>query len=872
MLDAATDLTLRRPGLALAGAVVALALAGLALARMRPETDVAAIVRTPAGATLARASETFGLEEEAFILVELPDEETPEDPARLAAFADALVAELEDSGRFADVRSGMPLSVDELFDRLVLPHGPLWFGDTGGADGATPERLARLLSREGLRDQLEKAVATLSLPGLGELDAFVERDPLELHRPLLARLQATRGGFDARDGGRHLVSRDGRAILVTASARAPASRASEASAVVAAVSAAADAARARTGEHGIRVGGTGAHFLAEESERIIRTDLIVSMTSAFVVAVVLLAFGLRLRPTTVLLICLPTLWGSVVGVGAFVALRPELAILSLGCSAVLIGLGIDFTIHLSAAALAEPDAGDPTARVRAAVRSTRGALILATLTSMAAFGAFTTSRQAFLRDMGVLTGLGLLACLLGALLLLPPILAARLGGGPDARAPRGLGAGAFARLASGRPGAVLGVTVLLSVAAALILVLAPIRLEDDLRDIHAADSAPLAVQARIAARFGGSREPLQIVVEAPDEAAAVAACHALEPELQRLTGGASSPLRARSSVASVLPPIDAQRRAIAALAPLDPARFAADLRAALEEVGFDAEALAPYVDAVAGAVGPREPLDVARLRADGLGSIVDRLVRTGADGRARALVLVYPTDPLWAADRRAAVLDALDGALRAAGLPPPAPPSEADADAGVTTASVTGLHVVSAESAAQVALDFRRVSLITAIAVLVVMVLRFRRPTLVLLVLAPAALGSLFTAATLSIAGYELNMMNLGVIPMVLAIGIDDGIHIVHRHLHHLGAPGGISEAARRATTTGVVLTSLTTMVTFGSLGLSRNQGIASVGVLTLVGVGACLLLSVLALPAALELLVRRRDDDDDDVVTASSG
>ena len=41
-------------------------------------------------------------------------------------------------------------------------------------------------------------------------------------------------------------------------------------------------------------------------------------------------------------------------------------------------------------------------------------------------------------------------------------------------------------------------------------------------------------------------------------------------------------------------------------------------------------------------------------------------------------------------------------------------------------------------------------------------------------------------------------------------------------------------------------------MLTFGSLGLSRNQGIASVGMLTVVGVGGSLLASVLVFPALL--------------------
>ena len=115
------------------------------------------------------------------------------------------------------------------------------------------------------------------------------------------------------------------------------------------------------------------------------------------------------------------------------------------------------------------------------------------------------------------------------------------------------------------------------------------------------------------------------------------------------------------------------------------------------------------------------------------------------------------------------------------------------------------------------------------------------------LALLPAALGTLWTAGAFVLLGAQLNLMNLGVLPMVLALGVDDGIHVVHGHL-------GAESPRDHAIEVGVLLTSLTTLVAFGSLALSRNRGIASVGLLTLLGVTGCLLASVVVLPALLEL------------------
>ena len=61
------------------------------------------------------------------------------------------------------------------------------------------------------------------------------------------------------------------------------------------------------------------------------------------------------------------------------------------------------------------------------------------------------------------------------------------------------------------------------------------------------------------------------------------------------------------------------------------------------------------------------------------------------------------------------------------------------------------------------------------------------------------------------------------------------------------------------ATGTAVLLSALTTMVTFGSLGLSANRGLASIGYLSFFGIGGCLLAALYVLPAVLELRARRR-------------
>jgi len=121
--------------------------------------------------------------------------------------------------------------------------------------------------------------------------------------------------------------------------------------------------------------------------------------------------------------------------------------------------------------------------------------------------------------------------------------------------------------------------------------------------------------------------------------------------------------------------------------------------------------------------------------------------------------------------------------------------------------------------------------------------------------LLPVALGFVITLALMRLLAIDLNFMNIIVLPMVFGLGVDDGIHFVHR-LREDGArnPAVALTGAGRP----IIVTSLTTMVGFGSLVLADNPGLRSIGHLALIGVGACLVCSVVTLPAVL-LAFRKR-------------
>jgi len=111
-------------------------------------------------------------------------------------------------------------------------------------------------------------------------------------------------------------------------------------------------------------------------------------------------------------------------------------------------------------------------------------------------------------------------------------------------------------------------------------------------------------------------------------------------------------------------------------------------------------------------------------------------------------------------------------------------------------------------------------------------------------------IGFVWLVGMSKIFHFKLNYLNVTILPSILGIGIDNGIHIFHRYKKEKKAT--FIEIMRK-TGKAVIMSSLTTMAAFASLGLARHQGMASLGVLGFFGFAACLLTSVFFIPAMIE-------------------
>lgn len=170
---------------------------------------------------------------------------------------------------------------------------------------------------------------------------------------------------------------------------------------------------------------------------------------------------------------------------------------------------------------------------------------------------------------------------------------------------------------------------------------------------------------------------------------------------------------------------------------------------------------------------------------------------------------------------------------------------------------VMGIGPETLESAALIARSLRDALIAAVIAMILFLAVLWRRPVDIACVFFPLILGTVLTCVGMVIIGMTFNFANVIGIPLMLGIGIDTGIHLVHRSR----VEGAHGEALlRTGTTRAVIYSNLTTMASFGSLGVSTHLGMASLGKTLFIAILFILFANLVVLPALLEGGLRREN------------
>jgi hopanoid biosynthesis associated RND transporter like protein HpnN len=625
---------------------------------------------------------------------------------------------------------------------------------------------------------------------------------------------------------------------------------------------------------GLRVRVTGDRAVhSEEMSLVIGEVLLSSCVSLILVTLILLVClqSLRLVIATLLTLLVGLTWTAGLAglaVGHLNALTSAFAV-------VYIGLAVDFGIHLGLGYLEQRRRGKaPPLALRTTSENTGNSLFLCALTTAIGFYAFIPTAYIAVADMGIISGTGVLLGLLATLTLYPALIA--LGLGESGGATRPVLRRLEIRLPTfpiRHPRAVCGVAaaVTLACSAALTWV------RFDVNPMNVRDPRVESVQALKDLLSDGERSAwtIEVLTQDLDEARELAA------RLEALEG-----VRHVNTLESFLPEDQAARLAIFQ-------QMRSDLESPVEltddesgegldrltalEVTIEGYGVALNIDAeLRGGIGDDDPNveGAERLRKALFalhGRLRDQVHPPNVDALEEDLFGELPAlleDVIDALPTQTVTLDELPDDLKRRYLAPDgrarvevfsafhlAKPGELERfsdlihsvrpDAGGAAAGTVALGRAMVGSLRQ--------ALATAVVVIAILLLvLWRSLKYTLITLTPLFVGAVATAAVSVFADIPFNFANIIVLPLILGIGVDSGIHLVHRHRTGLL---GAQSLLQTSTASAVLFSALTTAGTFATLALSHHLGISSLAQLLTIGIGLMVAANVIVLPAILTLV-----------------
>lgn len=883
------SLSLGRPGLVLAVAGVLVVAAGVLVPRLTVLTSRYGLVsdENPDQARMLQFFERFGNPDAPVFVV------SGGTPADRRVLVDRLVRGLEAEpalkGRVL-ARIGPPevaevllLQRPDLLSQVTagLPPGlavgpaltgglPAWFGAIegqlqAGLDGeAPPQDPAR--AAEGLKQLAGLATA---------FDAYLQGEDV------MARASAAQPGEPPRRGqdeAGYVVTVDGQHHVVSMFPTFGGQEVSDFAPLIDRIREIRDEV-VSGGPAGVTADLTGLPLLSVDEQRLVRRGLFQSSIWSTVGILGLCLFMLRSIRQTVLSLT-PLLGGVVLTLGATYLIYGHLNLVTSSFVAVLLGLGIDFGVHMIHRFNEQRRAGsDVQAAIREAVIHTGPAIVVGAVVTMLAFVTTLGSEFTAFAELGVITVLGLAFVATTTLFVLPSLLA------------------------------VAGRTGIASVKPEPPAIRSLVGFVERAR-------VPLLALSVIAAGFGGwglSRIDFngRYFDFLPQGSEAVRALDALEvdplvsPVYANVAATSIEDARAKTEALRAMPEVGGVQTATDLLPPLDEARLTA-LRAGLAALGpapdfavLAARAttpaeLAPVVKKIVDALDevrfaleqggqPTAPVDeaLAAFRA-----LQQRLAKASADETAR-LARVEPAlaDLVKRAWTTAAAV-AERGKYAPTDLPPlfrgrfaakdgegvalfvvpkervyePAAARRFREHVATVAPDVSGLAINIDIHSTMIVNGFRRAAMMAALLILIAVSVELRSVRDAVLAMVPTVLGWLWMLGLMAAFGRTFDVANIVSLPLVIGIGTAFGAHIMHR-CHESEREHGVArlDDLVRSTGSAVVLSALTTVASFAALMLGDYGGMKSIGSVMVMGISSCLLASLFVLPALLLVLGRAR-------------
>jgi predicted RND superfamily exporter protein len=798
LIDVLVTWAYRRRALVIGAAFCILAVSAEGARRLSFETDVLTLL--PRDGRVIPAFRTFlsifGSLDQLYVVFTAPEGHAIADYSeRIDAWVDQLRASPEidrvDAGAAGESRN-----VGWLADRQLLL-----------LDDPTLDEALKRLRPEGLKAAVASRRELLTLPSANVAD-LVRHDPAGL-------FELTQESFGGKaplgiDGG--YITPDGSSRLVIARPNRPPYDAEFSRALDARLR---DISAQQTeAEPALRVEMAGGHRIAVETEAFIRRESIVNTLGSL--ALILPLLYLVFRSTWLVMVGpLPSALSLLVVLGILGFTGATLSAAATGSAAMLFGLGVDGVVLLYVShRLALARGLEPRQAVQAIAEPSKS-MLLGMWTTAATFYGLMFVDFPSLQELGRLVGHSMVVCGLTTLFLVPATLPRNARAVQRALVLPGLAVWILRNRTAILVGT-LAVTVVLGAAASRI------RINPTLERLRSTTDAA-ALEARIASTFGLPSEVSVILAQGRDLERMLTVNEALVAKLAQTLPALRMEAPARL-LPSALTQSQRARQVDASNITADHVRRA--LASAAVSSGFQPGAFDAFAERVPRLLDPTLRLTYGDYVSNGFRDVIGRFISHN-EGEWTLASYVFPRTP----DELTAIQTVVDTVD--------------------TTQTLTGLPLVNRELSKRFLPQFLKGLAIGTIMVLLSLVFVFRDWRLCALALLPTFAGLIWTAGLLAIAGVELDLFAVFAVVTFVGIGVDYGIHMVHRYRERRDPAQTVSELAPV-----ILAAAAITLFGYGTLITSSYPPLRSIGIVSAVSVCTLALASVILLPA----LMMRKD------------
>ena len=796
---------------------------------LRTGTDLTDLFgdRDPQWRAASQIGKELGYGNQLFVLIEVPDGEV-DTTGQMEEAADRLTADMLTSGLFLHARCG--LQEEELLNvvRFFTWNFPSFAGPEQTED------VKRRLNPQQIHQNVRRAATELVTPFSSLGTNYFVADPLGL---MEAETRNSRGfsqfaNFDLQWGsGNRFFSKDHKALLIIAEPRQSAMDYKFAEQVVRWTRDHIQSMNADTAfrDSGVRATPAGAYVYADQEHQFIEKNIRrISMIS--IVGNLLLCLVIYPRIPLLLLSLLPAGLGILWTTGVASFYPGEVNLISLSFIAILAGLGDDQVVHFFNRVPQEwAKGGTLNDAVLRSFETTGFSVLLCIVTAATATASLATSSFKALAEFGFILTVGMFMMALHTLLTVPALMVLwwRFS---KPRAPETITFRLLPWIARkcvdfvGRH-ARLVVSFGVGMFVLSLMFLPAIKMGGRF-EITGADNPAVAAQNRLSARFGIEGSPHVFLIAGGEQEVLGRA--------EKLTAGLdgyrqSRVIKSIFSPTTLLPSARTQSERASLLKGVHFAASARALEESLRENGFRTEPIQPFIDrlrSLGQGNGPITLETAAKFLPPGL---LDNSIRKTGDGSYVAAIAFYATDP--------DAIDVVPESVIASWRNQFGPFVEFSFDK------------MNRDMQSQVLHDSRRALVWTAAGILLIVYLCFRNLRVSLIVLIPIVFGIVGTFGLLLLVRHRFSFMSITAIPLIIGIGIDNGIHLVRRYLENERL--GILAIAK-ATGPALIQSNLTTIVGFGALMASSFAPLAEMGLVTSLGVALALAGGLLLIPAAI--------------------